>query len=86
MHNLEATHKNKLFSLFHLNTSSLSKNFDDLQHLLSCTKRFFNIISVSETRITKNVSLLNNLKLNYSFEFTPTRTCTGGTLLYIAII
>ena len=48
-------------------------------------KKFFEIIAVSETRITKNVSLLNNLNLNnYSFEFTPTETCAGGTLLYIA--
>ena len=40
---------------------------------------------MSETRITKNVSLLNNLNLNnYYFEFTPTETCAGGTLLYIA--
>ena len=31
------------------------------------------------------MSLLNNLNLNnYSFEFTPTETCAGGTLLYIA--
>ena len=85
MHNIEITHKNKPLSLFHINTCSLSKNFDDLQHLLSCTKNFFDIIAVSETRITKNVSLLNNLNLNnYSFEFTPTETCAGGTLLYIA--
>ena len=85
MHNLEVTHKNKLFSSFHLNACSLSKNFDDLQHLLSCTKIFFDIIAVSETRITKNVSLFNNLNLNsYSFEFSPTETYTGGTLLYIA--
>ena len=29
--------------------------------------------------------LLNNLNLNnYSFEFTPTETSAGGTLLYIA--
>ena len=42
-------------------------------------------MSVCETRITKNISLLNNLNLNnYSFEFTPTETCAGGTLLYIA--
>ena len=41
-------------------------------------------MAVSETRITKNVSLLNNMNLNnYSFEFTPTETCAGGTLLYI---
>ena len=31
------------------------------------------------------MSLLNNLNLNnYYFEFTPTETCAGGTLLYIA--
>ena len=31
------------------------------------------------------MSLLNNLNLNnYSFEFTPTETCPGGTLRYIA--
>ena len=46
---------------------------------------FFYIIAISETRITKQVSLLNNLNLNnYSFEFTPTETSAGGTLLYIA--
>ena len=85
MHNIEIPHKNKPLSLFHINACSLSKNFDDLQHLLSCAKFFFDIIAVSETRITKNVSLLNNLNLNnYSFEFTPTETCAGGALLYIA--
>ena len=43
------------------------------------------MIAVTETRITRNVSLLNNLNLNnYSFEFTPTETCADGTLLYIA--
>ena len=48
-------------------------------------KKFFEIIAVSETRITKNVSLLNNLNLNnYSFEFTPTETCAGSALLYNA--
>ena len=40
---------------------------------------------MSETRIARHMSLLNNLNFNiYSFEFTPTETCAGGTLLYIA--
>ena len=40
---------------------------------------------MSETPITRSVSLLNNLSLNnYYFEFTPTETCAGGNLLYIA--
>ena len=49
------------------------------------TKNVFDIIAVSETRIIKQVSLLNNLNLNnYSFEFTSTKTSASGTLLYIA--
>ena len=39
MHNIEIPHKNKLLSLFHINACSLNKNFDDLQHLLTCTKK-----------------------------------------------
>ena len=85
MHNIQIPHKNKSLSLFHINACSLNKNFDDLQHLLNCTKKSFDIIVISETRITKQVSLSNNLNLNnYTFEFTPTETSAGGTLLYIA--
>ena len=39
MHNIEIPHKNKLLSIFRKNTCSLNKNFNDLQHLLSCTKK-----------------------------------------------
>ena len=85
MHNIGIPHINISLSLFHINSCSLNKNFDDLQHLLNCTKNLFDIIAISETRIIKQVSLLNNLNLNnYSFEFTPTETSAGGTLIYIA--
>ena len=39
MHNTEIPNKNKSLSLFRINVCSLNKNFDDLQHLLSCTKK-----------------------------------------------
>ena len=85
MHNVAIPNKNKFLSLFHKNTCSLNKNFDDLQHFLSCTKNNFDIIGVTETRITNQVSLLNNMNLSkYSYEFTPTETTAGGTLLYNA--
>ena len=43
------------------------------------------ITGVTEARITKQVSLLNNLNPNgYSYEFTPAETTPCGTLLYIA--
>ena len=48
-------------------------------------KNNFDVVGLTETRITKQLSLLNNLNLNnYSYEFTPTETTAGGTLLYIA--
>ena len=83
MHNVGISNKNKSWSLFQINPCSLNKNFEDLQYLLSCTKII--LTGVSETRVTKQLSLLNNLNLNnYSYEFTPTETTAGGTLLYIA--
>ena len=76
--------KNISLYLFHINARSLNKNFDGHQHLLNCTKKSFDIIAISETRITKQAFLLNSLNLyNYSFEFTPLETSVGGTLLYI---
>ena len=64
VHNIEIPHKNKSLSLVHINACSFNKNFDDLQHLLSCTKTKFDIIAISETRITKRVCLSNHLNLN----------------------
>ena len=85
MHNIEIPNKNKSPSLFNINACSLNKDFNSLQHLLSWTKTKVDVIAISETRITKQVSLSNDLNLNnYSFEFTPTETSAGGTLLYIA--
>ena len=82
---LKITNKSRSLSLFHINTCSLSKNFYDLQHLLSCTNKSFDVIAINETRITKNVSIINNLSINnYSIEFTPTESSAGGTLLHIA--
>ena len=40
MHKIRIPHKNKSLSLFHINTCSLNKNFDDPQHLLNCTKKY----------------------------------------------
>ena len=50
MHNIEIPHKNKSLSLFHINVSSLDKNYDELQHLLCCTKTKSHIIVISENK------------------------------------
>ena len=63
------TNKIKSLALFHINVCSLSKNFDDLQHL-SCANKNFDIIAITQTIIKKNVSRANNLNINnYSIEF-----------------
>ena len=83
--NLKITSKSNSLSLFCINACSLSKNFDDLQHLLCCANKNFDIIAITETRITKSVSITNNLNIkNYFIEFTPAESSAGGTLLYIA--
>ena len=38
---LKFPEKNKSLSLFHINACSLSKNFDDLEHLLKCTNKVY---------------------------------------------
>ena len=55
MHNIEKPLKNKSLSLFNINTCSLNKNFNNLQHLLICTKKKFDLKTKSQTRITKQV-------------------------------
>ena len=53
---LKIPNKSKSLSMFHINTCSLSKNFDDLEYLLKTTNLNFDIIAISETRTTKNVN------------------------------
>ena len=49
--------KHKPLALFHINACSLSKDFDDLDHLLKYTNKVFDIFAVSETKITRQTSL-----------------------------
>ena len=82
---LKIPNKENSLSLFHINSCSLNKNFEELQNLLQSTNINFDVIAITETRIPKNVSVTHNIVLNnYSFEHTPTESSAGGTLLYIA--
>ena len=81
---LKIPNKKSSLSLFHVNTCSLSKNFEDLGYLLKTTNTIFDIIAISETRIRKNTNILKNINIpNFSYEFTPTESTAGGTLSYI---
>ena len=79
----EFTDKNSL-ALFHLKTCSLSKNIDDYEHLIQSTKTNFYIIAVSESRITKNKLPPIDISIpSYSYEFCPTESNAGVTLIYM---
>ena len=76
--------KNYAFPFFHINISSLQKNLDNFQnHLLSELCYHFDIIGVTETRITNEVLLFNPSLLGYNFEFVPTPLSAGGVGMYI---
>ena len=82
---MKIPNKDKSLTLFHINACPLNKNSNELEHLLSCTNKNFDVIAISETRITENIFLANNLTMNnFSYEFTRTKSSAGGTLLYVA--
>ena len=73
------------FSVFHNNVVSLNRNLENLQtHILHELNFHFNIIGVSETKITNANSEMCMAKIpGYSFEYIPTPLSSGGVGLFI---
>ena len=70
--------------MFHHNVCSLSKNFDQLNALLTELDIDFDFIGITKSRISKtNFSPTNIALANYAIEQTPTESNAGGALLYI---
>ena len=81
---LDVKLKSKCLLFFHLNINSLSKNFDNFNHLINELKLEFDILGISESRILKSKSLNTNVSLqNYVIKQIPTESTAGGALLYI---
>ena len=60
------------------------KKIENSQLLLDFTQLCFDVIAVAETRIVINNFPVNDINLtNYSYEYCPTESSAGGTLLYI---
>jgi len=75
----------KHFSLLHLNIHSLQFHKNDLDILLDTLKYEFDIISISETKLHKDIAPTFDIEIpNYNIEHTPTEASKGGTLLYIS--
>ena len=73
------------FTVIHLNISSLALHIDKLKLFLSLIKTKFDIICISESRITNSNSLATNINIpEYNFKHTPTESRAGGSLMYIS--
>ena len=71
--------------MFHINARSLNKNFEDLKYLSKSSNINYNSIAISDTRTMKNLAITQSINLkNYNFEYTPTKSTAGGTMLYRA--
>ena len=65
---LKIPNKQNSLSLFHINSCSLNKNFEELQNLLQSTNINFDVIVITETRIPKNVSVTQIIVLHNFFN------------------
>ena len=82
--NLQDNIKSKSLSIVHHNVCSLSKNFDQLNALLTELDIDFDFIGITESRISKtNFSPTNIALANYAIEETTTESNARGALLYI---
>ena len=72
-------------AVLHLNISSLSPHINELKLLLSSFNLNFDIICITESRITKSNLPTSNIHIPYyNIEQTPTESSVGGTLIYIS--
>ena len=73
--------------VLHLSTCSLSSHINKLNLLLFSLNVNFDIICISESRIT-NFSLPASTMLipSYNIEQTPTESSAGGSLIYIPFL
>ena len=67
-----------------MNTRSLSKNFDQLQNVLSASKTLFDAIGISETKqnVDKDVIVIVNIDA-YNMYTQPSISSSGGVAIYV---
>ena len=68
----------------HINISSVSYHIDDLNTFVMNCKNKHKVIGILECRIKAGRPPLSSINVNnYSYEYTPTESFKGETLLYI---
>ena len=82
---LRIEQKESSLSIFHINIASLNRNLEKLvTHCLKEIEFHFNIIGISETKITNNnqKSCISQIP-GYAFEHVPTPLASGGVGIFI---
>ena len=72
------------FSVLHLNIASLPKHFEDLQNYISLLKQSFDIIAITEHKISLNSNEKSFNLPGYNFCFNFTESTHGGTGFFIS--
>ena len=74
----------KDFALFHMNIRSHSLHFDEFHALLSSLSINFQVIGLSEIKVTSDVQVKANIELpGYNFYYTPSHSSAGGVGIYV---
>ena len=74
----------KDFALFHMNIRSHSLHFDEFHALLSSLSINFQVIGLSEIKVTSDVQVKANIELpGYNFHYTPSYSSAGGVGIYV---
>ena len=77
--------KQQDLSILHLNISSISADIDDLRAFLNLVNHKFDVICISESRISTKHPQTTNIDLRgFNIEQTSTESYAGGTLIYIS--
>ena len=75
---------NKTFSLFHMNIRSLSFYFEELCALLATANSDFQVIGLSEIRVSSFAPIQANIELpGYNFHLTTYRSAGGRVGIYV---
>ena len=72
----------KSFSFFHVNTRSLSKNFDQLLSILSASNISFDVLGITKQEIDKG--FLTSVSIDgYHMYTQPSKSLAGGVAIYV---
>ena len=80
---LNITSTDKHFSIFHVNTRSLCKIFDQLQSVLSSVGLVFDLIGITETKQQTEKDFITNVDIDdYHLYTQPSKGAAGGVAIY----